>query len=90
MAHQQLTLDAQRMAVPCRHPRPACPARHWMGGEQSHEAGPGNPSIEDGHHTQATAQRLHSSHPSRVEILLTRLSEALAAAWGREVDEQQR
>ena len=69
-------------------PRPAFPVRDRLGGEQPDEARPGDPCLEDGRGTAATAQRMHPSHGSRQPILFSRLSKAPAPAWVQGIDER--
>ena len=82
-------LDPGGLAVPRRDLGPPFPARRGMGREQLHEAGSGDPGIEDGHRVSVTATRLHPPYGSRQPILLPRLSEDPAPARLQGVHERQ-
>ena len=56
-----LHLDQRRVVVSGSHPRSVFPARHWLGCQQSYEAGPSDPSVGHRRSAAATAQGLHSS-----------------------------
>ena len=86
----QLCLDARRLAVSRCHSRPAFTAGDRLGRQQSHEAGFGDPGIEDGRGAPPAFQGLHPPYRSRQPILFSRLSEAPAPARLPGIDERQR
>jgi hypothetical protein len=84
-----LHLDQRRVVVSGSHPRSVFPARHWLGCQQSYEAGPSDPSVGHRRSAAATAQGLHSSHRSRVAILFQRVSATPVKARLQGLNERQ-
>jgi len=84
----QLRVDARRLAVSRCDLGFAFPPCDWLGGQQSDETRPRDPSVTDGRGAPPASQGLHPSYGSRQPILLPRLSEASAPARIQGIDER--